>query len=157
MNITPIEMLRNCGATFVVGLALGILGYTLTFLSIKVKNLNKKLNFVEIIKDVIIILLFTISAILVLYYHCEGRLRGIFLFVLIIGYWANKILLSRTLYKLLEFLCKISIKTIKIFNSIFIQPIEKLINKLYNNIKKSKYFNRGKLHNERTKKQGKIE
>lgn len=157
MNITPIEMLRNCGATFVVGLALGILGDTLTFLSIKVKNLNKKLNFVDIIKDVIIILLFTISAILVLYYHCEGRLRGIFLFLLIIGYWTNKILLSRTLYKLLEFLCKISIKTIKIFHSIFIQPIEKLINKLYNNIKKSKYVNRGKLHNERTKKQGKIE
>ena len=157
MNITPVQMLHSGTATFFVGFAFGIMAEVFSFLSTKIKTLTTKLNFIEIIKDTLIVLSFTICSILVLYYNCNGRLRAIFILILILGYLSNKLLLSRIISNILEFLYTIFIKILKILYAFFIQPIEKSVKKLYNKIKKIKHFNRSKQNNERTKGQTKIE
>ena len=156
MNITPIELLQNGGLTFVVGVVIGIFAEVISFLSKKLKALNNKLVIISVLKDIMIPLSFTIGFILVLYYFCGGRIRGIFLFFLMIGFWAYKLLFARITNKTLEFLCKFCIKTIKIFISFFFQPIEKASKRVYNKIKNSKCFIRGKHNHEGTKSKRKI-
>lgn len=151
MNITSNQILQYGTATFLVGLIIGVIYDVLDFICKKITKSNSKLLFIHFFKDIVFALCYTTSAILVLYYCCNGRLRGIYIFILILGFLTNKVLISRSVGKVLELLYKLFVKFIKILYSIFIQPIEKIIKRMYNKIKNSKYFNRSKLHDERKK------
>lgn len=137
MNNLPLEILKNSFISASVGFLIGLIFDIIYFCNLPIKIITNNISLLVV--DIINILIFTLSYILILYYLNDGNLRGIFLFSEISGLVIYRVLFSKIvtmslkfifypIKKILNFIFNIFKKTV----DFFIQAIAKIEERLYN-------------------------
>lgn len=140
----------HCCFILLMGAGISLIHNTVTYFLNKVfqsPTILKKISY--IFSDCLLIVYITLSFILIIYYVNRGIFRSIYLLSLLAGFIIFKLIFSRILDKILEFVCelllfiispvyKITIflfKTAKKALRFFFTPIAKIGSSLYNKIK----------------------
>ena len=126
-----------------VGMALSIAS---AFIKVLLKEMGLEKNkIITFIFDLLYILIFTVIFVLMMYYFCDGKFRGMF----IISTFCGSLIYNKVFYKICNRLFKILIfpikfiviflyETCKNIISFFVQAIAKFSSKLYNKHIKNK-------------------
>ena len=141
MDITPLEILRALFISAFCGFFV-LFTYDI-FAMVMSEILSIKSNVYYFISDIFFIFTFTVVFILLLYYSCDGRVRGTFLGMMIFG----MLLYHRVIRKTANKIIKILISPIKILIEFFTDVIKKMIKFLLQAIAKKRI----KLYNKDVK------
>ncbi|MBO5715701.1 MAG: spore cortex biosynthesis protein YabQ [Clostridia bacterium] len=139
MDIAPIEMLKALSISAFCGLCVSFI-YDVFDVAI-FEILSRKNKVVVFILDTLFIFIFTMVFILLLYYFCDGRARGIFLTALLLGAFLYRRVIKKPTNKIIKLL----ISPIKMLIHLLIDVIKKIIKFLSQSIakKRTKLYNKG--------------
>ena len=121
MDITPLEILRALFISAFCGF--GVLFAYDIFAMVMAEILSIKSNVYYFILDILYIFTFTVVFILLLYYLCDGRVRGAFLGMMILGMLLYHRVIRKTVNKIIKKLTS----PIKILIAFFVDAIKKMI------------------------------
>ena len=139
MDISPSEMMKALSISAFCGFSVSFLCDIVAIITFEI--LSRKRRAVIFVLDTIFIVAFTVILILLLYYLCDGRVRGALLFAMLLGAFLYRRIVRKTANKMIMLL----IAPIKILIGFFALVLKKIIKFLLQAIAKIriKLYNKG--------------
>lgn len=141
MDSSPIEMLRALCISAFCGLCVSFVYDIFSIIIFEI--LSRKSRAIDFILDVLFIFTFTIVFILLLYYLCDGKMRGMFFWTMLLG----ALIYCRMIRKTVNRMLRLLIFPIKIFIGFLVNTIKKMVKFLSQAIAKKRI----KLYNKDVK------